>query len=104
MRRAVIKGRVKAVCALADYAEGAELSADGRYCGRAHHLASGEQLEAFANWDYRYCWLRDATFTLLALMNSGFLKSGSWRDWLLRRLPAVLTRCRLCMAFADSVT
>jgi GH15 family glucan-1,4-alpha-glucosidase len=37
------------------------------------------------NWDYRYCWLRDATFTLLALMNAGFLDEASaWRDWLLR--------------------
>lgn len=37
------------------------------------------------NWDYRFCWLRDATLTLLALMNSGFYEEAkSWRDWLLR--------------------
>ncbi len=37
------------------------------------------------NWDYRYCWLRDATFTLLALMNAGYFEEASaWRDWLLR--------------------
>jgi GH15 family glucan-1,4-alpha-glucosidase len=37
------------------------------------------------NWDYRYCWLRDATFTLYALMNAGFTaEAGAWRDWLLR--------------------
>jgi GH15 family glucan-1,4-alpha-glucosidase len=37
------------------------------------------------NWDYRYCWLRDATFTLLALMNAGFLdEAKAWRNWLLR--------------------
>ncbi len=37
------------------------------------------------NWDYRYCWLRDATFTLLVLMNSGFYdEARAWRDWLLR--------------------
>jgi GH15 family glucan-1,4-alpha-glucosidase len=37
------------------------------------------------NWDYRYCWLRDATFTLYALMTSGFRDEAiSWRDWLLR--------------------
>jgi GH15 family glucan-1,4-alpha-glucosidase len=36
-------------------------------------------------WDYRYCWLRDATFTLLALMNSGFSREAeSWRNWLRR--------------------
>jgi GH15 family glucan-1,4-alpha-glucosidase len=37
------------------------------------------------NWDYRFCWLRDATFTLYALMESGFLgEATTWRDWLLR--------------------
>jgi GH15 family glucan-1,4-alpha-glucosidase len=37
------------------------------------------------NWDYRYCWLRDATLTLLALMNSGYYDEAKmWRDWLLR--------------------
>jgi GH15 family glucan-1,4-alpha-glucosidase len=37
------------------------------------------------NWDYRYCWLRDATFTLLALMNAGYVgEATAWRDWLLR--------------------
>jgi len=37
------------------------------------------------NWDYRYCWLRDATFTLLTLLNSGFhAEARAWRDWLLR--------------------
>ncbi|MFL5267747.1 MAG: glycoside hydrolase family 15 protein [Stellaceae bacterium] len=37
------------------------------------------------NWDYRYCWLRDTTFTLLALMNAGFYdEARAWRDWLLR--------------------
>jgi GH15 family glucan-1,4-alpha-glucosidase len=39
------------------------------------------------NWDYRYCWLRDSTFTLLALMNGGYFdEAGSWQDWLLRAL------------------
>jgi GH15 family glucan-1,4-alpha-glucosidase len=37
------------------------------------------------NWDYRFCWLRDATLTLLALMNAGyFAEASAWRDWLLR--------------------
>lgn len=37
------------------------------------------------NWDYRYCWLRDATFTLLALINGGYTEEAvAWRDWLLR--------------------
>jgi GH15 family glucan-1,4-alpha-glucosidase len=37
------------------------------------------------NWDYRFCWLRDATLTLLALMNGGYYdEAAMWRDWLLR--------------------
>ena len=37
------------------------------------------------NWDYRFCWLRDATLTLLALMNAGYYdEAHCWRDWLLR--------------------
>src|SRR4030095_14831226 len=37
------------------------------------------------NWDYRFCWLRDATLTLLALMNAGYYdEAQAWRDWLLR--------------------
>jgi GH15 family glucan-1,4-alpha-glucosidase len=44
-----------------------------------------EQLGGSRNWDYRFCWLRDATLTLLALMNSGhFGEAKAWRDWLLR--------------------
>jgi GH15 family glucan-1,4-alpha-glucosidase len=37
------------------------------------------------NWDYRYCWLRDATLTLLALINSGYTdEAKAWQEWLLR--------------------
>jgi GH15 family glucan-1,4-alpha-glucosidase len=37
------------------------------------------------NWDYRFCWLRDATFTLYALIGSGFMdEARAWREWLLR--------------------
>jgi GH15 family glucan-1,4-alpha-glucosidase len=44
-----------------------------------------EQLGGPRNWDYRFCWLRDATLTLLALMNSGYYdEARAWRDWLLR--------------------
>jgi GH15 family glucan-1,4-alpha-glucosidase len=39
------------------------------------------------NWDYRYCWLRDSTFTLLALANAGYFdQAEAWQDWLLRAL------------------
>jgi GH15 family glucan-1,4-alpha-glucosidase len=44
-----------------------------------------ETLGGSRNWDYRYCWLRDATFTLLALISSGFHQEASaWRAWLRR--------------------
>jgi GH15 family glucan-1,4-alpha-glucosidase len=44
-----------------------------------------EKLGGQRNWDYRFCWLRDATFTLLALMNSGYTAEASaWHNWLLR--------------------
>ena len=44
-----------------------------------------EKLGGTRNWDYRFCWLRDATFTLLALMNSGYTEEASaWHNWLLR--------------------
>jgi len=44
-----------------------------------------EQIGGPRNWDYRYCWLRDATLTLLAFMNLGYQdEARAWRDWLLR--------------------
>jgi GH15 family glucan-1,4-alpha-glucosidase len=44
-----------------------------------------EQLGGVRNWDYRYCWLRDATFTLLAFMSLGYYDEAlAWRDWLIR--------------------
>lgn len=46
-----------------------------------------ERIGGSRNWDYRYCWLRDATFTLLALMNLGYYEEArAWRDWLLRAI------------------
>jgi GH15 family glucan-1,4-alpha-glucosidase len=44
-----------------------------------------EKLGGPRNWDYRYCWLRDAAFTLYALIGAGFLSEAkAWRQWLLR--------------------
>jgi GH15 family glucan-1,4-alpha-glucosidase len=44
-----------------------------------------EHLGGVRNWDYRYCWLRDATFTLLALMRAGYAQEAyAWREWLVR--------------------
>jgi len=44
-----------------------------------------EELGGVRNWDYRICWLRDATLTLIALMDAGYFEEArAWRDWLLR--------------------
>ncbi len=44
-----------------------------------------EVIGGVRNWDYRYCWLRDATFTLMALMEAGHTSEAlAWREWLLR--------------------
>jgi len=44
-----------------------------------------ERLGGVRNWDYRLCWLRDATFTLYALMMGGYVdEARAWREWLLR--------------------
>ena len=44
-----------------------------------------EQIGGVRNWDYRYCWLRDATFTLNALLLAGYEdEAAAWREWLLR--------------------
>jgi GH15 family glucan-1,4-alpha-glucosidase len=46
-----------------------------------------ERLGGVRNWDYRYGWLRDATFALLAFMNLGYYEEArAWRDWLLRAI------------------
>jgi GH15 family glucan-1,4-alpha-glucosidase len=46
-----------------------------------------EKLGGVRNWDYRYCWLRDATLTLLAFLRAGYLdEAQQWRDWLLRAI------------------
>jgi GH15 family glucan-1,4-alpha-glucosidase len=46
-----------------------------------------ESIGGVRNWDYRYCWLRDTTFTLLALTNAGYFnEAAAWQDWLLRAL------------------
>ncbi|WP_030753329.1 glycoside hydrolase family 15 protein [Streptomyces sp. NRRL F-5135] len=44
-----------------------------------------EEIGGVRNWDYRYCWLRDSTLALGALLSAGYLdEAAAWRDWLLR--------------------
>ncbi|ARQ02292.1 glycoside hydrolase family 15 protein [Pseudorhodoplanes sinuspersici] len=46
-----------------------------------------EFLGGIRNWDYRFCWLRDATITLQAFMNLGYFEEArTWRDWLVRAI------------------
>ena len=53
-----------------------------------------EQLGGVRNWDYRFCWIRDATFTLLALLGAGYeAEAVAWREWLLRAVAGPPSRC-----------
>jgi GH15 family glucan-1,4-alpha-glucosidase len=46
-----------------------------------------ERIGGNRNWDYRYCWLRDATFTLLAFLNAGYTQEANiWQHWLMRAI------------------
>ena len=60
-----------------------------------------EQIGGVRNWDYRYCWLRDATFTLQAMINSGFhLEAQQWREWLLRAVAGDPARMQILYGIA----
>jgi GH15 family glucan-1,4-alpha-glucosidase len=53
------------------------------------------------NWDYRFCWIRDATFTLLALMDAGYMdEAGRWRDWLARALAGAPSQAQILYGIA----
>ena len=48
------------------------------------------------NWDYRYCWVRDAAFVLAAFLNAGYKEEASrWRDWMLRTVGAAPDKMRI---------
>jgi GH15 family glucan-1,4-alpha-glucosidase len=60
-----------------------------------------ERIGGVRNWDYRYSWLRDATFTLYALMNAGFQdEARAWRDWLLRAIAGDPARIQILYGVA----
>jgi GH15 family glucan-1,4-alpha-glucosidase len=55
-----------------------------------------EEIGGVRNWDYRYCWLRDATFVLLALMHAGYLdEARSFRQWLLRAIAGQASQMQI---------
>ena len=55
-----------------------------------------EQFGGERNWDYRYCWLRDATFTLYSLLGAGYHDEAiAWRDWLLRAIAGSPSRLQI---------
>ncbi len=60
-----------------------------------------EALGGERNWDYRFCWLRDATFTLLALMDAGYIEEAArWRDWLVRALAGAPSQAQIMYGLA----
>ena len=60
-----------------------------------------EQIGGIRNWDYRFCWVRDATYTLYALMGSGFMdEARAWRDWLLRAVAGKPDRMQIMYGIA----
>ena len=60
-----------------------------------------EQLGGVRNWDYRYCWLRDATFTLMALLHAGYVEEArAWREWLLRAVAGEPSKIQIMYGLA----
>jgi GH15 family glucan-1,4-alpha-glucosidase len=60
-----------------------------------------ERIGGIRNWDYRYCWVRDATFTLYALMLAGYTaEAAAWRDWLLRAVAGKPSQMNLMYGLA----
>jgi GH15 family glucan-1,4-alpha-glucosidase len=55
-----------------------------------------EEIGGVRNWDYRFCWLRDATFTLIAFMNAGYTEEAmKWREWLLRAIAGMPSQMQI---------
>jgi GH15 family glucan-1,4-alpha-glucosidase len=60
-----------------------------------------EQIGGIRNWDYRFCWIRDAAYTLYALIRSGFIdEAKEWRDWLLRAVAGKPERVQIMYGIA----
>ncbi|MEO5969361.1 MAG: glycoside hydrolase family 15 protein, partial [Bdellovibrionia bacterium] len=60
-----------------------------------------EMIGGSRNWDYRYCWLRDATFTLYALLSSGYREEAEkWREWLIRAVAGIPSQMNIVHGIA----
>ncbi|MQA00537.1 MAG: glycoside hydrolase family 15 protein [Dehalococcoidia bacterium] len=60
-----------------------------------------EQIGGARNWDYRYCWLRDATFALYALVTGGYFEEmRAWEDWLLRAVAGAPSQVAIMYGLA----
>ena len=60
-----------------------------------------EEIGGIRNWDYRFCWIRDATYTLYALMGAGFMdEAKAWREWLLRAVAGKRDRMQIMYGIA----
>ena len=60
-----------------------------------------EQLGGNRNWDYRFCWLRDATLVLFSLMHAGYYEeAGAWRDWLHRSVAGLPSQIQIMYGIA----
>jgi len=86
--------------AFSHHLESAHLRADGGHPRSADDFATG-----VTGWraelDYRYCWLRDATLTLCALMAAGYRdEAAAWRDWLLRAAAGDPSRLQIMYGVA----
>ncbi|HWL07443.1 MAG TPA: glycoside hydrolase family 15 protein [Planctomicrobium sp.] len=60
-----------------------------------------EHLGGVRNWDYRFCWLRDATFTLYALMGGGYVEeAAAWREWLVNSVAGTPSKIQIMYGIA----
>ncbi len=86
--------------ALAHYPQGAYVAPTGGIVA-APTTSLPEQLGGVRNWDYRYCWVRDASFTLYALLSSGYTDEAKcWRDWLLRAVAGMPSQLNIMYGLA----
>ena len=86
--------------ALAHHAQGADLSRRPAASSRPRRRRCPSSIGGVRNWDYRYCWLRDATFTLYALLARAAIatRRGRGATGCCARSPAIRRSCRSCTA------